>query len=210
MRPLFAALLASLLSFAIASSAAAQAGPTDPAAFLPRYTVGLGFNNIRANAPPSSCGCFDMNGGFLSGSAAVNYWLSAAAEVTGGHATNIGPLGQSLTLTTYTVGPRVDFRLQRFSPYVQVLLGAAHASDSYFPENGTYSTSANSFAFSTGGGVEYFINHRFTIRVIEAQYLHTSFPNGGNDSQNHLMLGAGVVFKLRGHYAQPDSARARR
>ena len=197
-----AVLFISALSFAAVPSADAQAGPMDPTNFVSRYTVGLGFNNIRANAPPANCGCFDMNGGFLSGSAELKYWLDAAAEITGGHANDIGPLGQNLTLMTYTVGPRVNFRRQRFVTYAQALFGAAHGSDSYFPEGNSYSTSATSFAFTAGGGVKYHLNHRFAIQLIQAQYLHTDFPNAANNGQNHLMLGAGVIVKLHGHYAQ--------
>lgn len=187
------------------SSAQAQAGPTDPAAFVSRYTVALGYSNIRANAPPADCGCFDMNGGFASASYKLKYWLSAAAEVTGGHASNISPLGQDLTLTTYTAGPRITFRETRVVPFAQILFGAAHGSDSYFPTGTTYTTSATSFAFSTGGGVDYHLNHRIAIRPIEVQYLRTYFPNGANNGQNHLLLGAGIVFKFRGRFAEPHT-----
>ena len=189
--------------------ALAQAGSQDPSDFLPRYSVALGYNNIRANAPPATCGCFDMNGGFASGTYALKYWLNAAAEVTGGQAKNIGPLGQDLTLTTYTAGPQVVFRWTHFTPYAQALFGAAHGSDSYFPSGNTFSTGATSFAFTTGGGVDYHLNHRLAIRLVEAQYLHTTLPNGTNNQQNHLMLGAGVVFKFRGHYAQPTESHQR-
>lgn len=185
--------------------AQAQANPTDPASFVSRYTVALGYSNIRANAPPADCGCFDMNGGFASASYKLKYWLSAAAEVNGGHASNISPLGQDLTLTTYTVGPRITFRETRTVPFAQILFGAAHGSDSYFPTGTTYTTSATSFAFSTGGGVDIHLNHRFAIRPIEAQYLHTGFPNGTTNAQNHLLLGAGIVFKFHGQFAQPQT-----
>lgn len=206
----FLAVMLFFLVFAVAPAARAQAGPMDPTTFVPRYAVGLGFNHIRANAPPTACGCFDMNGGFVSGSVELKYWLDAAGEVTAGHANNIGSLGQNLTLTTYTAGPRVNFRRQKFVTYAQALFGASHGSDSYFPEGSSYSTSASSFAFSTGGGLDYHLNHRFAIQLIEAQYLHTGFPNGANNGQNHLMLGAGLVVKFHGHYAQSTSGRSQR
>lgn len=204
---MFRSLAVVLFTLLVASAPVAQgqAGPMDPTSFVSRYTLAAGYNNIRANAPPTACGCFDMNGAFVSGSAELKYWLSAAAEVTAGHANNIGPLGQNLTLTTYTVGPRVTFRRQRFVTYVQALFGAAHGSDSYFPEGNSYSTNATGFAFSAGGGVDYHLNHRFAIKLIEAQYLHTDFPNGTNNGQNHLMLGAGLVVKFHGHYAQSNA-----
>lgn len=184
-------------------SALAQAGPADPAPFLSHFTVGLGYNNVRANAPPADCGCFDMNGGFLSASLRLNYWLSAAAEVTGGHANDIGPLHQNLTLTTYTAGPRISFRMARVVPFVQALFGGAYGTDSYFPSATGPTDSAAGFALSTGGGLDVPVNHRLDIRAIEAQYLRTSLPNGSNGYENQLMLGAGLVFRFGGHYAQP-------
>lgn len=206
MRRIPFALLVSLLGV---PSAIAQAGTQDPSNFIPRYTVALGYQNVRANAPPGSCDCFDMNGGFASVGIKLKYWLSAAGEVTGGHAKDIGPLGQDLTLATYTAGPRITFRGKRFLPFAQALFGAAHGSDSYFPKANSYTTSATSFALSTGGGLDVFVNHRIAIRPIEAQYLRTSFPNGTTNFENHLTLGAGVVFQFRDRYAQPHIHRAK-
>ena len=198
-----------LVTFFGVPSAIAQAGPQDPANFIPRYTVALGYQNVRANAPPGSCDCFDMNGGFASVSVKLKYWLSAAGEVTGGHAKDIGPLGQDLTLTTYTAGPRVTFRGKRFLPFAQALFGTAHGSDSYFPTANSYTTSATSFALSTGGGLDIHLNPHIAVRAVEAQYLRTSLPNGSTNFENHLMLGAGVVFQFHDRYAQPHVHRVK-
>ena len=51
--------------------------------------------------------------GFAEGAYAFRYWLRAAAEVTGSQASNIGPLGQNLTLLTYTAGPQVALHIGR-------------------------------------------------------------------------------------------------
>jgi outer membrane protein OmpA-like peptidoglycan-associated protein len=198
-----------LLACCGAATAHAQADTQDPSAFVPRYSVALGYNNIRANAPPDDCGCFDMNGGFVSASVPIRYWLSAAAEVTGGRASRIGPLGQDLNLTTFTAGPQVTWRGSRFVPFAQALFGAAHGGDSFFPTASGYSDGATSFAFTAGGGLDVHLNHRFAVRAIEAQFLHTGFPNAANNGQRQLMLGAGIVFKFRGHYAHPVTERPR-
>ena len=161
-----------------------------------RFDFALGYQYTRANAPPAECGCFQMNGGFASAQLPVWSWLSAAVEVTGGHAGNISPLGQDLTLTTFAAGPRVTFGNHRVTPYAQALLGAAHGGSSYFPQNGTYTTSSTSFAYTAGGGVDLNLSHRLAIRLVEAQYLHTGFPNGADNEQHHLTLGAGIVLKF--------------
>ena len=186
-----------------ATSAFSQSMKTDPTEFVPRATVALGYDFTHANAPPAGCNCFGINGGFLSASVKYKFWLSFAGEMTGGHANNIGPLGQNLTLITYTGGPRITFRRYRTVLFAQGLVGGAHGSDSYFPTASSYSTSANTFAFSTGGGLDIEFTHNLAIRALEAQYLHTGFNNGVNSSQNQLMLGAGVVLKIHGNYAQP-------
>ncbi len=205
MRPLS---IVALLAALTAPLAHAQVG-YDPTPFVPRLTVATGYQFIRANAPPSGTNRFSTNGAFLSAGYTFKYWLRAVGEVSGSHGNNIGPLGQNLTLLTYTAGPEVVLHARRFEPYVHALFGAAHGSDSYFPSTTSYSTSATSFAYQLGGGIDYNLSHRLGIRLVEAQYLHTGFPNGVNASQNHLMLGAGIVFKLHGSLWAPDPGHER-
>jgi outer membrane protein OmpA-like peptidoglycan-associated protein len=130
-------------------------------------------------------------------------WFGIEGEFTGGHSSNISSLGQGLTLTTFTVGPRVSYRFHRFTPYGEVLVGGAHGSDSYFPSNNSSSPSASSFAVSTGGGLDFRLTPRFSIRAIDMQYLRTSLPNGTNNEQNQLMIGAGLVIKFQDRSKKP-------
>lgn len=181
----------------------------DPTPYVPRVTVAGGYQFLQANAPPGVANHFTTNGGFLSAGYTFRYWLRAVGEVTGSHGNNIGPLGQNLTLITYTFGPEVVLHARRFEPYAHALVGSARGSDSYFPRGVGDVTSATSFAYQFGGGLDYNLNHRISIRAIEAQYLHTAFPNGTDDSQNHLMLGAGIVFKFRGSLWSPGHDRHR-
>lgn len=187
------------------SAADAQQRPTDPALDSPRFDLSLGYNHVNANAPPGSCVCFGLNGGYASGAFHVTHWLSLAGEFTGGHANNISFLGQDLTLTTFVAGPRVSYPGHRLVPFGQALFGGAHGSDSYFPTGTSSSSSASSFAISTGGGLDVNLTHRFAVRALEVQYLRTSFPNGVNGEQNHLMTGAGIVLKFGGNSTQPAS-----
>ena len=143
-----------------------------------RYDLSIGYNNIRANAPPGGCPCFDMNGGFVFGTVRLTDWLGISGEFTGGHSSNISTLGQGLTLTTFTAGPRVSHRVRQFTLYGEVLAGGAHGSGSYFPTKVSSYTASSSFAVSTGGGLDVSLNRRFSIRALDLQYLRTSFPNG--------------------------------
>ena len=173
----------------------------------PRFDFALGYQYTRANAPPAECGCFNINGGFASARLPIWSWLSAAVEVTGGHANNISPLGQNLTLTTYAAGPRVTFGSHRITPYAQALAGAAHGSNSYFPQTATYTTSNTSFAYTAGGGLDLNLSHRVAVRMVEAQYVHTAFSNGADNEQHHLTLGAGVVLRFGKEHARARSVK---
>src|ERR1700728_4203598 len=112
------------------SGALAQSKPQFKLLDATRYDFSAGYSNIRANAPPGECQCFDLNGGFVSGSVHLTDWLRIAGEFTGGHRDKISPLGQGLTLTTFTAGPQISHRFRRFRPYGEVLVGGAHGSDS--------------------------------------------------------------------------------
>ncbi|MDE1160687.1 MAG: OmpA family protein [Acidobacteriaceae bacterium] len=195
---------ASLLLLMTAGLTAAQAQKANgsPTPWVPRATVALGYSVLDANAPPGNSEGFFANGGFLSASVSVNNWLSLVGEFNGVHAKQIGNLGQNLTLLEYAGGPRATLRQSRFSEFGQVTVGGVHAMDSYFPTATSYTTSANSFAVTMGGGMDYELTRRFALRPFEVQYLHTALPNAVNGSQNQVLLGAGLVIKFGGHFGR--------
>jgi outer membrane protein OmpA-like peptidoglycan-associated protein len=190
------------------SAAYGQSKPQFKLLDATQYDLTIGYNNVRANAPPAGCHCFNMNGGFVFGSVHLTEWLGIVGEFTGGHSSNISILGQGLTLTTFTAGPRVSHRFRRFTPYGEVLVGGAHGSGSYFPTRTSSSSSASSFAVSTGGGLDFRITPRFSLRALDMQYLRTSLPNGVNSEQNQLMIGAGLMIKFLGHNSERDAGPA--
>ncbi|MDE1155946.1 MAG: OmpA family protein [Acidobacteriaceae bacterium] len=173
---------------------------TDPTPFIPRTSVAVGYSLLNANAPPGNSEGFHAQGGFASVAVRTKDWLSVAGEVNGVRATKISTYGQNLTLLTYTAGPRFSLHQRRMSEFAQAMFGAAQARDSYFPTATSYTTSANSFALTLGGGWDIELSHHFALRAFQAQYLHTALPNAVNGSQNQLLLGAGIVAKFGGHY----------
>jgi len=40
------------------------------------------------------------------------------------------------------------------------------------------------------------IRKRFGVRLLEVDYVHTSLPNNGSNSQNDLRLSAGFSFRF--------------
>ena len=57
--------------------------------------LAIGYNLVRANAPPADCGCFTMNGGYVAGEANFSPWLGVVGEFSGGHATTLARLART-------------------------------------------------------------------------------------------------------------------
>jgi peptidoglycan-associated lipoprotein len=202
-----------LLALASISAAPGQQMTTDVDASPSHFDLAAGYNFIRANAPPGSCDCFSLNGGFVSGDFQLSPWFGLKGEFTGQHASKISSLGQDLTLTTFMGGPEVSWVHMRFTPYVDFLLGGAHAGNSYFPTSASGSSSASSFAYSPGGGLDVNLTSRISVRAVDAHYLHTAFPNGTNGVQHQLQIGAGIVVhfgSMRSPIAEPEPSPASR
>jgi len=163
-----------------------------------RIDIATGYHLINANAPPAECGCFTANGGFFSAQYNLSTRLGMVGEVGTVHASTISSLGQNLALTTFLAGPRIAVPFRRMSPFGEFMLGGAHAGDSYFPNGSSGSSSASTFAYSAGGGLDLNLNSRYSVRLFDASFLHTSFPNGANGTQRQLQINAGVVLHLGG------------
>jgi hypothetical protein len=180
--------LASILILGLAGSVMAQASYSGDAA--------LTYHWVRTNAPVGECGCFDLNGGGLSGSWNLRPRWAAVAELSSGGASHALSTGQSLTLTSFLAGAR--YRLPQPwlrgphspRPFAQILLGAAHAG------GGIAASADATYAFATrmGGGIDLPVSSRFAVRILQVDYYLTHFVNSTNDHQNNLLLGAGIVF----------------
>jgi hypothetical protein len=90
------------------------------------------------------------------------------------------PCGPNLTCqngeNTYLIGPRVPIvRFHGLEPYGKVLIGLG---------NGSFLT-GNSFVVTYGGGVDYRLSRRFTLRAFDFEYQQwhvtpTLYPYGGS------------------------------
>jgi peptidoglycan-associated lipoprotein len=195
----FLALL--LLLAAVSMSACrAQVSPQAIAVRPPRAEVALEYSSLRSNAPPGGCACFNLQGGSASFAWPIKAGgsFALAAETTVAAAGAIGASGYSLTLSSYTAGARYQIKLRQapLRPYLQALLGVAHSSGSLV---GTGSPAANAgaaFAANLGGGFDLRVSRRFSFRLADFDYLLTAFDNGGNNRQNNLRIGAGMVLRF--------------
>jgi len=181
----------SLLGLASLFAVAAQAQEE-------RKTIDVfaGYSYVRDNPATPQASSFSLNGGSASVAYNVNSWLSGVADLGAYHNTNILGSGGSDTLSTYLFGPRVSYRhFGRMTPFGQVLFGVAHTGRALL----NTTSSQNAFAMTVGGGIDYRLNSRFSIRPAEVDYLLTrfnEFTDPGAQSQNNLRVSTGIVFRF--------------
>jgi outer membrane immunogenic protein len=163
-----------------------------------RSELALDYSYVRSNAPPGGCTCINLNGGSATFAWPVRPGgLAAVGDVTVTHAGSIGSSGYSLTLSTFTAGARYQPRMGNghVRPFGQVLAGLAHSSGTLVQGSNPASANAGAaFAANVGGGLDLKASRRFSLRLIEAGYLVTTFDNAANNHQNNLRIGAGVVI----------------
>jgi outer membrane immunogenic protein len=190
-----------LLTIAAVSARPARAqnpGQSSGASKPPRADLALDYSYLRSNAPPGGCGCFNLNGG-----SATFAWplksgpFALAGDVTIAHAGKVSGSGDSLTLSTFTAGVRYRPPIGHSSlqPFVQALVGLAHSSGTLVQGSNPGSANAGAaFAGNFGGGLDLRVTPRISVRLVEADYLLTTFDNGSNNHQNNLRISAGVVI----------------
>jgi peptidoglycan-associated lipoprotein len=161
----------------------------------------LDYTFVRSNAPPSECGCFPMNGATVSIAQPLgSHQYSAVFDATIEHASGISAGNYGLTLSVFTLGLRYrPWPESPWSPFGEVLLGASHASGSLV-EGDTPAAQDGSlrFASNIGGGIDYWLSPQWSIRVLEADYLLTTYDNRTDNRQNNLRLSVGAAFHFGG------------
>jgi outer membrane immunogenic protein len=192
MRKILMTLIA-LLGSTLTSAAQSWIVPTD---------TGFRYSEQLSNGPAGDCGCFPLQGG-----AADAYWrirpsqpaqsangLGIAADIGVENTGSVDGAGYGLSLATFTAGPRLRLPVKSAQIFVQALFGLAHGFNSEFPRRDTLVSSANSLDIDLGGGVDYRLNHRFSLRILQLDYLRTALPNNTNNWQNNLRIGAGIIL----------------
>jgi outer membrane immunogenic protein len=194
-------LLLSLVFIAMVPSlAVAQVSPANGDHGSPE--LALEYNFVHSNAPPAQCDCFSLNGGSVSIAQPLGSGhLAAAFDASVVHGSGISSSHYDLTLTSIMSGLRYRPFLQpRWNPFGQVLIGVANASGTLVEGNTPAANDSTlNFASVVGGGLDYRLHGRWSLRLIDADYLLTRTSNRVNDHQNNLRLGAGIVIRLGKH-----------
>ncbi|MGA2084999.1 MAG: hypothetical protein ABSG60_05720, partial [Terracidiphilus sp.] len=204
-----------------ASMSAATPNSRGVDSYTPKGELFLGYSYLRS-VPTLESGnrLVWLNGGSASIAYNLNRYLGIVADV--GDYTNSeirfqGAYGATVDVNdanggviSYLFGPRLSFRHDRITPFVQALFGGAHASEVTLADctfSCTLLPAQNSFAWTGGGGLDVRVHRHFAIRIVQAEYLMTMFQDystGKTASQNDVRLSAGLVFRFGGNPAPPQ------
>ncbi len=183
----------------IPDPAAAAKDTTPPGTLVPRYEIAGTYDylNFMPGDPFSN---FNNHGGAGSFTYNASKWLGLTAELGGYHFTrNFQPLNsQEATgsTTSYLFGPRLNLRkFDRFIPFGEFLIGGVHGGSQL--TGGT--SSLNSFALATGGGVDIALTRNLAWRFAQLDYLMTTFSGAGlgaSARQNNFRAATGLVLRF--------------
>jgi hypothetical protein len=146
----------------------------------PRYEVSVGYSYQRAN---TSVGPFNLNGASVSVVRNMNAWLGIVGDFGGYHS-------EGFREATCLFGPRVSGHLRgKTSTFGEFLFGGVHANAGArglpFYRNG--------IATAIGGGLDYHVSNRFSIRAIQIDYQQTHL---GNAVQHNVRAILGIVYQF--------------
>lgn len=165
----------------------------------PQYPLDVAITYSAAMSNATTTDRFWMHGGSAQLHGQLYRGLGVVAEVSGAHRGSINSSGVGLDIVTATFGPRYTWSPthSRYSIFGQALVGEASGFASVFPTVRGAIDSSNSLAVQAGGGMNLSLSPRIALRVFDASWMQTQFPNGTTNVQNFLRLGAGVVFRFR-------------
>jgi hypothetical protein len=190
----YALLLGAVLSTPLLVQSQSQTGTSKPDANSTppsQLEAAVTLNPLFAGTPMSSSAVSGNSFIMKGGSAQLDGRLWGGLSLTA----DFGGVG--LDLLTITFGPRYSWQKNRYSIYGQMLAGEAWGRNSVFPSLSGPSSSANSLALLGGGGINRQICKRYTVRLFEADWLHTRLPNSTTNAQNDLRVGAGIVVRIK-------------
>ncbi len=183
-------ILLGLVLYGAARPAGAQDQPSKFEAYGGYYYARF---NVNANVPgiaPSAT--YNGNGGGGQLEYNANRWLGVVGDLGGFYATSSGNGSFAGGVFTYLFGPRVNFRRGKVTPFAQVLFGGVRTTDGIAQSTGT----ENNFAMTAGGGIDFKVSRHVSVRPIQAEYFMTKIPDGLNNRQNNLRVGAGIAVRL--------------
>jgi outer membrane immunogenic protein len=188
----YAILLGTLLVFGVVASAQETA---------PAAEVGFSYSYTRVN-PGGALSSANANGGYGYVEYNFNRVVGLVADLGANYVGNAGGVQLQNTTFQYLFGPRFNWRMSRFTPYVQTLVGGQRFSSGLDPSSSTprLAFAQNNFAAAIGGGIDYNLTKHIALKPIQVEYLVAEVSPAGrnlNFVQNNLRYSAGGGFPVR-------------
>jgi outer membrane immunogenic protein len=197
-----------IAAYAVLAGGARSGAQVTPQGLAPRpaspaFDLALTYSPERGKIASTPCDCFWLQGGGADAAWTFYRGLGLAASFTGQHASGLSG-GASLSKFDYLFGPRFTLHATgnsdaaRYSSrfFAEALFGGVHAFDGIFPAASQAASSANSFAYQLGGGADLTVNRRWSIRVFEVHFVHSSLPNNAANTQDDLSLATGINLRF--------------
>jgi len=179
----------------------------------PKFEVTADYSYFRVNPSlPSVWNSQNLNGGGGELSYYFFNHLGVKADLQAYNSSSQCPASTSAltncvssNLLTYMFGPVAKYRIGRFEPFGEVLFGGAHSN---FYVNackyndvlcGGTTPASTAFALAVGGGVDFELSHRSSLRLFDADYVRTGFGNNfilGNGTQSNFRLQTGLQYRF--------------
>jgi hypothetical protein len=145
----------------------------------------------------------NMNGFSMYADYRIFRWLSAAADLSGAY--NINIVNGNTQLYTLMFGARIYplGHRHKITPFGEVLIGPGYSGYNLEAQGGfnEFSHWGWSKAWMGGGGFDVKFKKRWTIRLIELDYEHTSFSqinagSYGGTGQGNYRAAVGFIYRF--------------
>lgn len=175
-------------SFSAVPSAALPEAPRAPqygggGDFGYRWDLAVGYQFVHFKSQPFSA---NLSGIHTSIAYSLTEWFALEGSVVAAFGGDVFQPGEMSKYALFTGGGRIFWNRQphRLSPWAHILVGGVHMNPQIAD------SSKNGFALQAGGGIDWFLNPRLSIRG-EADYVRTQLYS---DTQNNYQAGVGVVL----------------
>ena len=146
----------------------------------PKYELSAGYSYQRAN---TSVGPFNLNGVDISMARSMNSWLGIAVDLSGYHT-------EGFREAIYQFGPHVRRPISdKMTVFGEALFGGAHVNAG---ARGLPSYT-NGLAVAVGGGLDYHLGGKFSIRAAQIDYQQTRLGGG---VQHNVRVAVGIVYQF--------------
>jgi outer membrane protein OmpA-like peptidoglycan-associated protein len=144
----------------------------------------------------------------VSGTYNFNRWLGLTLDTStnsSSHETGIAMRIDDTAFSNLSLGPKITFRHDRFSPFFEGLVGAHRLMPDAFHD-------VSKFGFMFGGGLDINLSRHIALRLIRVDYVYSKYSYGSpslpSTELHGLRAQTGLVFNFWGGAAQVSASAA--